>query len=132
MTVAQPLVSTQPSPPAGHEFNGAGALTQVGGALGAILLVIILGAWVVRKLGLAPGAKQSQRLKILASCSLGTRERVVVVDVEGTWLVLGVTAQQITPLHKLQAPPGAPDSDIAPPDFRRRLRQIMQRTGNAR
>lgn len=132
MTVAQPLVTAQASQPAAHEFNASGALAQVAGALGAILLVIVLGAWVVRKLGLAPAARPSQRLKMLASCSLGQRERVVVVEVEGTWLVLGVTAQQITPLHTLQAPPDGPDANMGAPDFRQRLRQVMNRTGQSR
>ncbi len=119
-----PVTTTvvHPSP----AFNAGGALTQVGGALGGILLLIILGAWVVRKLGLAPVAKRSGRLTLQASCALGQREKVVIVEVEGTWLVLGVTAQQITPLHTLPAP-----QDLDEPaaggamDFRQRLRQVM-------
>ncbi|NDL62609.1 flagellar biosynthetic protein FliO [Acerihabitans arboris] len=132
MTAAQPLTATHAAPAAGPGFNASGALTQMAGALAAILLVIVVGAWLVRKLGLAPGAGRSQRLKMLASCSVGQRERVVVVEVEGTWLVLGVTAQHITPLHSLPAPPEAPDSVAGAPDFRQRLRQVMNRTGNGR
>jgi len=51
--------------------------------------------------------------------------------VEGTWLVLGVTAQQITPLHTLPAPvdldPGLPSALAG--DFRQRLRQVLSRAG---
>ncbi|WP_255556922.1 flagellar biosynthetic protein FliO [Sodalis sp. dw_96] len=120
--------SVQTSPP---EFNATGALTQVGAALGAILLVIVIGAWLVRKLGLAPMAKPSQALKVRASCSVGQRERVVVVEVEGTWLVLGVTAQNITPLHTLPAPEDEGQHQPSPRtgDFRLRLRHVMSRAG---
>jgi flagellar protein FliO/FliZ len=98
-----------------------------------VLVVILLAAWLVRKLGLAPLAKQSQRLKVCASCSVGQRERVVVVEVAGTWLVLGVTAQQITPLHTLPAPAeqeSMPAAALAG-DFRQRLRQALSRAGKA-
>ena len=49
----------------------------------------------------------------------------MVVEVDDTLLVLGVTAQQITPLHTLPAPPkdeGAADA-ATPADFR----QLMQK-----
>ena len=131
MRVGQPQTTAQSSVAAPQQFDAGGALTQVGTALGGILLVIIIAAWLFRKLGLAPAASQSQRLKLQASCSLGQRERVVVVEVEGTWLVLGVTAQNITPLHSLPAPAGDPDtqSSALAADFRQRLRQVMGRTG---
>lgn len=125
--------TTAVTPTAGH-FSAAGALAQVGGALGAILLVILLGAWLVRKLGISPAGRGSRLLQVQASCSLGNRERVVIVQVEQTWLVLGVTAAQITALHSLPAPavqnnePGTPDA----PDFRQRLlAQIKLRAGGA-
>lgn len=127
----KPVVSVTPAA-TGQGFSASGALTQVGGALGAILLVIVAGAWVVRKLGLSPSGIPSQKLKVRASCTLGQRERVVVVEVEGTWLVLGVTPQQITALHTLPAPPaGANDAgnEHGSADFPTRLRQMLNRTG---
>jgi flagellar biosynthetic protein FliP len=38
-------------------------------------------------------------VKVVSSSSLGQRERVVVVEIDGTWLVLGVTASQINTAH---------------------------------
>lgn len=75
----------------------AGVLTQVGSALGGILLLILFVAWLVRRLGFAPQARNSKLLNVRASCQVGQRERVVIVEVDDTWLVLGVTAQQVTP-----------------------------------
>jgi flagellar protein FliO/FliZ len=126
MSTSQAVPVTTVATPAAPAFSAAGALTQVGGALGGILLLIIIGAWIVRKLGLAPVAKRTGRLTLQASCAVGQREKVVIVQVEGTWLVLGVTAHNITPLHTLPAP-----QDLDEPaartemNFRQRLRQVM-------
>ncbi|MFT5755329.1 MAG: flagellar protein FliO/FliZ [Alteromonadaceae bacterium] len=43
-------------------------------------------------------------LKIVTSLSLGTKERIVVVQVADKQLLLGVTAQQITVLDHLEKP----------------------------
>ena len=49
-------------------------------------------------------------LKIVSSAPVGTRERVVVVEVADTWLVLGVTPSQVNTLHTLPAQPTAPET----------------------
>nr|WP_235801349.1 flagellar biosynthetic protein FliO [Yersinia pekkanenii] len=79
-------------------------LTQVGSVLGGILLLILCAAWLIRRLGFAPQARNNKLLNIKASCQVGQRERVVIVEVDNTWLVLGVTAQQVTQLHTLPRP----------------------------
>lgn len=108
--------------------SGTVLLSQVGSVLAGILLLILFVAWLVRKLGLAPHGKHPRLLKTIASCPLGQRERVVIVEVEQTWLVLGVTAQQITTLHTLPAQPlttesGANAEQTA--DFRRLLAKTI-------
>lgn len=72
-----------------------------------ILMVILAGAWAVRRSGLGR-AGNAQALRIVASQSLGNRAWVAVVEVEDARLVLGVTGQQINLLHTL--PPGPPPS----------------------
>ncbi|MEC5318485.1 flagellar biosynthetic protein FliO [Brenneria populi subsp. brevivirga] len=112
-------------------LTGSMLLTQVGSVLGGILLLILFIAWLVRKLGFAPQAKQNKLLKSISSCPVGQRERVVIVEVEDTWLVLGVTAQQITPLHTLPARPidnvNASGGDIMAADFQRLLKKVLKR-----
>ncbi|WP_426577035.1 flagellar biosynthetic protein FliO [Xenorhabdus stockiae] len=81
-------------------------LMQVSSALGGILLLIFFITWLIRRLGLAPAKNKNHRLlNVKASCSLGAKERIVVVEIEDSWLVLGVTPQQITMLHQLPVPP---------------------------
>ncbi len=86
-------------------------------ALIFILMVILAGAWAVRRSGL--GASGNARaLRVVASQNLGNRASVTIVEVEDARLVLGVTAQQINLLHTL--PPAAPSEADAsgrpPPD----------------
>ncbi|SFN62495.1 flagellar biosynthetic protein FliO [Xenorhabdus japonica] len=81
-------------------------LMQISSALGGILLLIFFMTWLVRRLGFAPAKSKNHRLlNVKASCSLGPKERVVVVEIEDNWLVLGVTSQQINMLHQMPAPP---------------------------
>lgn len=113
--------------PAAPALTPASSIGQVGLALGGILLLILLGGWLVKRLGFAPQRRNSALLKVAASCPVGQRERVVVVEVENTWLVLGVTAQQITTLHTLSAPPPAEEAAPAPAPFRQLLNTVLHR-----
>jgi flagellar protein FliO/FliZ len=44
-------------------------------------------------------------MKVVGSLMLGPRQKVVTVEVGGTWLVLGVSPNEIRPLHTLAAQP---------------------------
>lgn len=125
-TTAPNAGTLQPSAPA---LPAGSVLTQVSTALGGILLLILLAGWLFRRLGFAPQARNSKLLNLRASCQVGQRERVVVIEVDNTLLVLGVTAQQITPLHTLPAPPK--DSTVAdtvpPADFRQLMQKVLKR-----
>lgn len=119
---ATAAVSSAPALP------GSGSLlVNLGSALSLVLLLILAGAWLARRCGFGTRRLPGQAsLKVAASCTLGPRERVVVVEVEQRWLVLGVTAQQITHLSTLDAPPSAAP-DALPPDDRPAFADLLQR-----
>lgn len=104
--VAQPAKGEAPS--------AAGA---VGGTLFALVLVVglIFGlAWIARRMPGVAG-RGNARLRVVASLALGPRERVVVVDVGGTQLLLGVGAGGTRTLHTLETPlPAEAPSQPAP------------------
>lgn len=78
-----------------------------------VLALIPLALWLLRRSGLAGAASgpASAGPRLTGSLMLGPQQRVVTVEVgegaERRWLVLGVTAQQITTLHTLSQPPQA-------------------------
>jgi len=88
---------------------GAGGLLQAGFGMVVVLGLIFLCAWLARRFGLQR-FNGGNAVKVVSSSNIGQRERVVVVEVSGTWLVLGVTPNQINTLHTLpaQAVPQAP------------------------
>ncbi|WP_374013898.1 flagellar biosynthetic protein FliO [Pseudoxanthomonas koreensis] len=75
------------------------------GAFMALVLVLglILGlAWLLRRL--PGGFRPAEGLRVVGSLALGAKERVMVVEVGGRQLLLGVTPAGISLLHDLPEP----------------------------
>ena len=70
-------------------------------------LVLILGgfvavAWLARRY--LPGMGAQGAVKVVGTTAVGARERVVVIEVDGTWLLLGVGGGNVRLLHTLPKP----------------------------
>lgn len=92
---------------------GATGMLQAGLGLVLVLALIFLLAWAARRFGLQqPGS--NRLLKVVASTMVGQRERVVVVAIGDTWLVLGVAAGQVRALHTMAAGPSSETVAAAP------------------
>lgn len=100
---------------------GAGDVAGVILSLLAVIAVIVLCAWLLRRMQSLqmPGG----RLRLLGGLALGQRERVVLLQVDDRQLLLGVTPQHITVLRELE-PQEAADT---PQDFASRLRATLGR-----
>jgi flagellar protein FliO/FliZ len=91
----------------------AGSMLQMVLGLAIVLAMILALAWIVRRIGL-PGSGPSGTIKVIAGAPVGQRERVVLVEVAGTWLVVGVAPGRVSALHSMpraelpQAPAAAP------------------------
>ncbi|MCW8855089.1 MAG: flagellar biosynthetic protein FliO [Gammaproteobacteria bacterium] len=69
----------------------------------AVVLALILGlAWALRKYGRLSMSNQVD-MKILGGLSLGTRERAVLVQVEGQKILLGVAPGRVNILQNMSA-----------------------------
>lgn len=103
---------------------GAGSLLQVLLGLGVVLVLLMGGAFVMRRLGRIPGLA-NQAIKTIAAASVGTRERVVLLEVSGQWVLVGVAPGQVRALATLPKGelPAAPEMRAAHPGFA----QILQR-----
>lgn len=84
-----------------RSFDATGLL-QAGLGLALVLALIFLLAWAARRLGLQQSGS-GRLLKVVSSVMVGQRERVVVVEIGDSWLVLGVAAGQVRALHTLPA-----------------------------
>lgn len=73
------------------------------------LVLILAGfigvAWLVRRY--LPGVGKQGVVKVVGATMVGPRERVVVVEVDDTWLLLGVGAGQVRLLDKRAKPDSA-------------------------
>lgn len=123
----------------------ATAVPSTGDSLGrmvfgtlVVLLVIAAIAWILRRV--MPGQAFSQRgvIKQVGGLQLGPRERVVVLEVAGRWLVVGINAGQMTALgevYPIATEPPAEEGAMASAtgvdpeaSFAVRLQQAMQAT----
>jgi len=66
-----------------------------------VVIALILGlAWVLKKYGRLPSQNMVD-MKVLGGLSLGTREKAILIEVENTRLLVGVTPGHIQTLHVL-------------------------------
>lgn len=122
-----------PVPTAGGDaLLGMAALGKTAAVLVLIIALILLCGYLLRRLG-THHPRSGLNLKVVASTALGPRERVVVVELEDTWLVLGVGGGQVNKLHELPArrsPPG--DMARAEPGFAGRFAQALKQQAGER
>lgn len=92
-------------------------------ALGAVIVMIFATGWLLKRFtGFSP--LNNRHIKIHASLSVGARERIVLVEVGGEQILIGVTPQQINHLHTLKEPVVSPAAP-AQGEFAQRLQAIL-------
>lgn len=109
--------------------QNAASPPELGSGIGQLLLglivvlaLIVSSLWVLKRLS-APRGQSANLLKVIAGTAVGARERVVILEIGGTWLVLGVAPGRVTPLAEIprgELPPAEPGQDFAS-----RLRQLV-------
>ncbi|MGN6083488.1 flagellar biosynthetic protein FliO [Trinickia sp.] len=84
---------------------GVGAVLQTLVGLAVVVALVFACAWLARRLGLQPSAR-GQLVRTVGGVSLGGKERVAVVEIGDTWLVLGAAPGNVRLLHTMPAPTG--------------------------
>lgn len=90
-----------PPPPA----VSSGSIVQIIFSLLLVLAAIVLVAWLLKRMNMVQQG-HGNLLKVLGGVAIGQRERIVLVEVNDTWLVVGVGPSQIRTLHSLPKPEG--------------------------
>lgn len=123
---ALPCTALAQSANAALPETGSGLL-QVFLGLAAVIAALLGGLWLLKRVS-APRGAAAGALRVIAGAAVGTRERVVLVEIGETWLVVGVAPGQVSALHQmprgqLAATPAAPVAK----DFGAWLKQMTER-----
>lgn len=97
--------------------------------LAMVVFIFVLG-WLARRFG-ATGLVAGRQMRVVTALSLGTRERVALIEVGdkdhgGKQILLGITAQSISLLHTFDTPVvhnGPVDAEGV--DFASRLKSML-------
>ena len=96
----------------------------------ALSLLLIIGAimalaWLLSRL---QGGRSNNGglINVVASHALGAKERLLLVDVGGRQLIVGVTASQISTLHVLDEPLNVEATSLERTNFSDRLRKAIK------
>ncbi|KRG39448.1 flagellar protein [Stenotrophomonas pictorum JCM 9942] len=124
------MAQGQPATVGQHASTAPGMFGAVLALLMVLALIVGLG-WLLKRLP-GGGFRPAEGLKVVASLNVGAKERVVVVDVNGQQLLLGVTAGGISTLHQLsgplpQTPPPALPNFKQLPNFAQLLAQKLRK-----
>lgn len=110
------------------QTSSFGALLQALLALAVVLAALYAFLWLLRRF--SPGQLGTQGIvRVVGGVMLGTRERLVVVEVGDQWLLLGVAAGQVSHLHTMPRPAGyvqPPQTDLPAP-FAAKLSEFLAR-----
>ncbi len=125
---ARPVYTPPPNP------VSPGSILQVIFSLLLVLAAVVLVAWVVKRINL-PQQGAGNLLKVISGVAVGQRERIVLVEVNDTWLIVGVAPGQVRTLHSM------PKGDLpipqveTPPEldgkFQGWLKQMMEKRNAA-
>jgi len=116
-------------PTAAAPASGVPAASYVQVVVGLVLVLglVAAAAWLLRRVAALPGSGGGI-IRVVGTTAVGQRERVVVVEVGGTWLLVGVAPGAVRALHTMPKAQPAPDERGAPaiePPFAARLKQIL-------
>jgi len=99
---------------------------QIFTALFGVIALIVLAAWLMRRMGNITG-QRNEKLRVVAAVSMGSRERVVLMQVGEQQLLLGVSPGRIQTLHMLEQPLDMTSTSHPVTAFQDRLKKIMSR-----
>lgn len=102
------------------------AILQMLLGLTLIIGLLFLATFFLRKLNGGRAFGHTGPMRIIGGLMIGTRERIVLIEVEDTWIVVGIVPGQIKTLHTLPKGvlPASPNNEIP---FGKWLKQFTER-----
>jgi flagellar protein FliO/FliZ len=107
-----------------------GSLTQLTLSLIVILALIVVIGWALKRLKLA-GPRGSGEIAVVDELSVGPRDRIVLIRVGESQVLVGISAAGFVPLTPLAAPIVLKGGGARTPAFAERLRDMMKPSGGS-
>jgi flagellar protein FliO/FliZ len=126
---ANPIHTIASVPP---PSTGSSSMSMLFG-LSLVLGLIVCVAWLLKRSGLAPAMPASAAAKVVGGVSVGSRERIVVVEVGDQWIVVGVAPGRVnalTTMPKRESVPAA--SAPAVKNFSSWMKQTIEKRNGPR
>lgn len=113
--------------PAAEPPGVSGMLTlQMLLGLGLVIGLLFVGAYLLQRLNGGRAFGHSGPMKVIGGLMLSPKERILLIEVNDTWLIVGVVPGQIKTLHTL-AKGELPDLEGNDSPFGQWLKQIAKR-----
>lgn len=107
------LAAPPQAPPLPASPVSLGGVLQVLLGLVIVLSTVAASAWLLKRF--APGqVSAGGSIRLIGGIAVGPKERVVVVEVGETWLVVGVAPGQVTALHNMPRIANLPEGNAQP------------------
>ncbi|SDT96463.1 flagellar biosynthetic protein FliO [Halopseudomonas salegens] len=132
--LSSPLVLAEPEAPprtlgSATQVSLTTQILQLGLGLIVVVGLIFLLGYLMRRVGPMAGIG-SQQIRVISSLPLGTRDRLLLVDVAGKQMLLGASAGRINTLHVFDEPVADLDAVRQQGDFARKLNALLKREPN--
>lgn len=111
-----------------------GSLVQVIIALVLVFGAIALSAWLLRRYGPTQIGTSSSGMRVIGGVMVGQRERLVLVEVDDTWLIVGVAPGRVNAVHSMPRPAQTEQQTqamVQQPKFAEWLKSAWQKRGGA-
>ena len=94
--------------------------------LAVVLALLIASLWLLKRLSMPRGAA-SGLMRVVSGTPIGPRERVVILEIGSTWLVLGVAPGHVSTLAEIPRQPLPQAEAPSQANFAGWLKQVMDR-----
>jgi flagellar protein FliO/FliZ len=96
-----------------------------------VLVAIVFVAWIMRRLP-QRAFRPSRHLKVVEHIAVGTKERISLIELADTWVLIGITATQIHTLHTMaKIVPADSPAEVPVQPFANLLEVLRSRRSNA-
>ena len=101
------------------------SLMQVVMPLLLVIVLIFVLAWLVKKMNLGTPAL-GQGITVIANAPLSSHARICLIRVGDKDILVGVTNQQVTPIHTFEESPVPPPNNENAQDFAGQFKRLLK------